>query len=253
MRARGHDWSRWQGQTDVEQLGDKADFIMPRCTIGWSYLDPWYIHNFKTSKEAGKLFGPYHVLYPSNEDPKREAAWFKSNAIVDGVMPDFIVCDLELTHGLPPSNVLEQCRVLAVECGMLFGLVPRIYSASWFWNGNNYLGSVTPGGWENDFPLIEAEYLTPPGTTWKFGDEPQEPKEPATLSKGWDDWWMWQWTDRIEPIGVSSKQQDADVYNGTLDELKADLGIGSPQLTDKEKLDILWEAHPNLHPQGQNN
>jgi len=26
---------------------------------------------------------------------------------------------------------------------------------------------------------------------------------------------------------------------------------GIPYLTDKDKLDILWEAHPNLHPQGE--
>lgn len=250
MRARGLDWSRYQKQTDISQLIDKVDFVVPRCTIGWSYLDSWYYHNFTTVKDAGKIIGAYHVLWPENQDPKREAQWFLKNAVVEGVVPDFVVCDIELMHGLSPANVLEQCRVLVNEVGDLFGLVPRIYTASWYWNEKDYLGPVTPAGWENKFPLIEAEYLTPPlryPRVWKFGEEPQD-SEPAILSRGWDNWWMWQWTDRIEPIGVSSKQQDADVYNGTLEELRADLGIGAPQLTDKEKLERLWDAHPELHP-----
>jgi hypothetical protein len=58
---------------------------------------------------------------------------------------------------------------------------------------------------------------------------------------------MWQWTSKGKPIGVQSKSLDYNVYNGTGEELREFLG--SPQqLTLEEKVDILWEAHPELHP-----
>jgi len=260
MRANLVDWSRHQGKTDVELLEDLIDGVIARCTIGWSYKDAWYIHNFMHTKAIpGKLFGAYHVLWPENRDPKREARWFKSQASVDGVWPDFIVCDDELMQGLPAHDVLRQCEVLAKECGNLFGVVPRIYTGSWFWNGANHLGPATPGGWEHQFPLIEAEYLSVPliyngrprwPRTWRFGEEPQPPIAPKVLGRGWQEWWMMQWTSKLEPIGVQSKSQDGCVYNGTLNELIIELGIKEPPLMYEQKTDILWEAHPELHLEG---
>jgi len=119
-------------------------------------------------------------------------------------------------------------------------------TGSWYWNGAKYLGTVTPGGWEHDFPLIEAEYLTLPlryPRVWRFGEEPME-KEPQVLGRGWSDWWMWQWTSKMEPIGVSSKSQDAIVFNGSYQDLRRELGIGTPQPTLEEKVE---QAHPELH------
>jgi len=248
------DHSRHQGQTDPEVLADHVDGVILRCTIGWSYLDPWYIYSFKRWKAIpDKIVAAYHVLWPENEDPKREARWFRSNAIVDGVAPDFVVCDDELMHGLSPANVLGQCKALAYETREQFGgTTTALYSSSWYWNGAKYLGTVTPGGWEHDFPLIEAEYLTPPlryPRVWRFGEEPME-KEPKVLGRGWTKWWMWQWTSKMEPVGVSSKSQDAIVFNGSYQDLRRELGIGTPQPTLEEKVERLWEAHPELHQKG---
>ena len=225
-RSNGRDWSRYQGRTDVEMVADDIDFLMARCTIGWSYRDQWYAWNLQQAKAANIIFGAYHVLWPANNDPKREAKWFADNWTVDGEAPDFVVCDDELMHNKSPANVLNQCRVLALEVSDLFGAPTRIYTGSWFWNQ-----LPSPGGFEDQFPLIEAEYLIPPvryPRVWHTGEDPQQPKEPAVLGRGWDDWWMWQWTSKMEPVGVESKSQDADVYNGTLQQLKEDLAIVKP-------------------------
>jgi len=244
------DHSRHQGQTDPEILAEHVDGVILRCTIGWSYLDPWYIYSFKRWKAIpDKIVAAYHVLWPENENPRKEASWFKSNAVVDGVYPDFVVCDEELTHGLPAHNVMEQCRVLAYETRDLLGRLTTVYSGSWFWNGKKYIGPASPGGWEHEFPLIEAEYLTPPlryPRVWHFDEAPMD-KEPKVLGRGWNRWWMWQWTSKLEPIGVSSKSQDCIVYNGTIEELKAELGVTEPIMSLEEKVERLWEAHPELH------
>ena len=245
MRSNGRDWSRHQARTDVELIADDVDYIMARCTIGWSYRDAWYAWNFMNIKAAEKLFGAYHVLWPENNDPKREAQWFAQNWTVDGEVPDFVICDDELMQERTPANVLEQCRILAFEVGDLFGAAPRIYTGSWFWNR-----LPSPGGWENQFPLIEAEYLTPPlryPRVWRTGEDPQPPKAPGLLARGWDDWWMWQWTSKMEGVGVESKTQDADVFNGTYQQLLESLDLAQPPLTYNQKTDILWSHHPELH------
>jgi GH25 family lysozyme M1 (1,4-beta-N-acetylmuramidase) len=248
MRANLVDWSRYQGKTDVALLANKIDGVMARSSIGWSYKDAWYIHNFKTTQAAGKIFAAYHVLWPENNDPKREARWAKDQMVVDGVWPDYQVLDIELMHGRSGTDILQQSEIICKELANLTGLFTVIYTGSWFWNR-----LPSPGGFEQDFPLIEAEYRSPPTyripRVFKFGEEPQGPKKPLVLGRGWTDWWMWQWTSKMEPVGVQSASQDHDVYNGTLEMLEQDLGLGGgqPPVSDKEKLDRLWVHHPELH------
>jgi GH25 family lysozyme M1 (1,4-beta-N-acetylmuramidase) len=226
------------------------DAIVARCTIGWSYLDPWYINNLREAEANGLAFGAYHVLWPSNQNPTREAKWFAEQ--IDGrgneKSPDFIVADLELTQGLSANNVGDQIKTLLPAMESEIGLKPIVYTGSWWWNGTAHLGPATPLGIEPNYDLWEAEYLKhPTGELWSPNQAPQAPKEAKTLGRGWDKWLFWQWTAHGEPIGVQSRQMDYNVFNGTEEDFRKFLGDGS--LTDKEKLDLLWEAHPELHPE----
>lgn len=250
MRARFVDISRYQGQVDASHLSANSFIGMcARCTIGWSYKDPFYINNFKEAAADGLLFGAYHVLWPSNNNPRREAQWFFEQMKVNGDLPHFIVADLERMGGRKPSSVANQIVILLAEMKSLTGINPIVYTGSWFWNGA--LGPATPIGIEKDHPLWEAEYttgrLTPNGSV-NPSRSPEPPEKPSVLGAGWDEWWMWQWTSKGIPYGApDASNMDYNVFNGTEEDFMKWLGLGN-QLTLEEKVDALWEAHPELHP-----
>jgi GH25 family lysozyme M1 (1,4-beta-N-acetylmuramidase) len=245
MRARLVDVSRHQGKVNVAEI-KAAGFcgLVARCTIGWSYFDPFYEDTQRQAHDIGMIFGAYNVLWPENRNPQREAIW--ANQKMGDV--DFFVEDIELTQGISASNIGNQARTKMLKLEELRGSKPWVYTGSWFWNGNGALGSATPFGWEQEYALWEAEYLRKAFGLYDPDDSPEFVK-PQTLGKGWANWRMWQWTSKGKPIGVQSKSLDYNVYNGTEEELREFLG--SPQqLTLEEKVDILWEAHPELHPEG---
>ena len=246
MRARLVDVSRHQGKKDVAKI-KAAGFcgLVARCTIGWSYFDPFYEDTQQQALDLGMIFGAYNVLWPSNQNPQREADW--ANQKMGKV--DFFVEDIELVQGISPSNIGNQARTKMLKLEELRGSKPWVYTGSWYWNGPSYIGSATPFGWEQEYYLWEAEYLPKPLGRLFNPDESPEFVKPKTLGKGWAEWRVWQWTSKGKPIGVQSKTLDYNVYNGTEEELRA--LINAPhQLTLEEKLDILWDNHPEIHPEG---
>lgn len=260
------DWSRYQGQTNLRKTVDKWVLAgaMFRCTIGVSYFDPWYEWNFDQAFEIKQenpefVIGAYHVLWPWNRDPLREAEWFSNHISVSGEKPDFVVDDMERPNtvkgwkSISPQQVGNQiiAQLPAIESET--GLRCLSYTGSWWWNGYSHLGSATPLGIEQRFPLIEAEYTD----RWyhkigsrDFSEAPEEPLKPASLGHGWtmNDLVSWQWTSRLRPVGVSSASQDGQVMMVSLEQFRKIIGADPPDLTDKEKLSILWAAHPELHP-----
>ena len=240
MRARLVDVSRHQGKVNVSAI-QNAGFcgLVARCTIGWSYLDPFYEDTKSQAEELGMIFGAYNVLWPENQNPSREAIW--ANQKMGEV--DFFVEDIELVQGISASNIGNQARTKMLKLEELRKAKPWVYTGSWFWNGA--LGSATPFGWEQEYHLWEAEYLTKPFGLFDPSDSPETTK-PYTLGKGWTEWLVWQWTSKGKPIGVQSSSLDYNVYNGTEEELRGFLGAPS-QLTLEEKVNMLWGAHPELH------
>lgn len=269
MRTRIIDWSRHQGVTNLQAVRTRWGIIMlmARCTIGWSYKDPHYINNFRQAIAIKNAFPndefwfvAYHVLWPWNRDPLREVGWFLENIEVDGILPDFLVDDLELPNStdgwasLTPSSVADQIETQLPAIEQRSGLSVATYTGSWWWNSSRHIGSVTPIGIEQDFPLIEAEYITP---AWKvgrvdFSEEPADDRFPISLGRGWtlEDLLSWQWTSGLIPEGVQSASQDGQSLMWTLEKLREWAGKDTtePPLTYEQKTDILWEAHPELHP-----
>lgn len=260
MRERMVDWSRHQGQTDLAKAIDEWGIVglMARCTIGFGYADAWYEWNFEQAQRLGILFGAYHVLYPWNRNPGKEVDWFARHIMVNGTLPDFVVADLELPHTedgwktITPKEVGQQIVSLLPALAARTGKRVFVYTGSWWWNGtigNCLMGKVTPLGIEQDYMLWESEYpINTPVGGIQFSQAPEAPKMP-TLGKGWTDKDLvgWQWTSCLKPTGVQSKSQDADVLIPTFDEFLVIIGKAAPPLSDKVKLDRLWEAHPELH------
>jgi hypothetical protein len=261
MRERMVDWSRYNGRTNLKAAVDAFGIVglMARCTIGHSYVDPYYYHNFQQARDLGILFGAYHVLRPQERAPFREVEWFKTYMTLAGEPPDFIVGDCELPNKVADWKLItpkEAGQVIVTTLPMMrdrIGLPTFCYTGSWWWNGADHLGPATPLGIEDDFMLIEGEYTTlsiDRGKV-KFSQAPEPPKRP-TIGRGWTQETLlsWQWTDGLEGIGCGpdgNKYQDGQVLMPTYKELLVILGKQSPPMPDKAKLDRLWEHHPELH------
>jgi hypothetical protein len=76
------------------------------------------------------------------------------------------------------------------------------------------------------------------------------------LPKGWNHWAIWQYSSRIQPPAADvvdtffDHQYDWNLIQASLDEFKTLIGKGKTHiLTDHDMLMILWNAHPELHPQ----
>jgi hypothetical protein len=254
------DWSKYNGKTNLKATVDEFGIValMARCTIGHAYVDPYYYHNFQQARDLGVLFGAYHVLRPQERAPAAEVAWFKKYMTLDGEPPDFAVGDCEL-----PNKPIDWKLITPKEAGQVItatfytmraSLAIKIltYTGSWWWNGKDHLGSVTPLGMEKDFPLIEAEYLTLATDRGRveWDKAPEAPRLPSP-GRGWkpEDIVSWQWTDGLRGVGCGpdgNKYMDGQVLIPTYDEFLALIGKTHP-VSDKAKLDRLWEHHPELH------
>ena len=225
--------------------------IVARCTIGKKFDGSavgktleYYLNSRAQARQNGMIFGGYHVIWPANRDPRGEADHYLANC----GETDLDVLDTELTHGLPAAEVVEQCRIWAERVKTATGRAPEVYTGSWFWDGAGWVGAATPAGWERNYGLIEAEYTVqmPRG-----GVLPSQAPigEPGDLSDGFQGWKFWQWTSSGKPYGMSAdvSSVDYDVFNGTEEELRAYLSLGPKPITADEKLNRLWQAHPELH------
>jgi len=230
MRATLVDVSKHQGNINGEKIAE-AGFcgIVARCTLGWGYIDPQYSRNLAQAVANNLIFGAYHVIWPRNKAVLKEVDWFLQNL---GSQVDLVVCDIEV-HA--EQNVLGYAEEWLTEVEKHLGQRPIIYTGSWFWNQ-----LPSPAGWEKDYSLWEAEYLSvPPGQMkWDPSQAPQE-KDPTSLGRGWDTWTFWQWTSSGKPIGVQSESLDYNVFNGTEDQLRE--WLKSP-ITHKVEVDIPKEA-----------
>lgn len=219
------DVSRYQGVVDgaaVKAAGFTG--MIARCTIGWSYVDPFYESNYLIAKNSGLWFGAYHVTWPANRAPDREAQWFMDHIIPQGesVEPKYKVVDSELGtsyhesghHLVSGSDIIamtvrEAELITAGTDGLSW-----IYTARWFWNSNKLKPFIGQG--ENAYPLHVANYpwSTPPrdvGTdpTIKYNVYP-------LIADPWeeDELIAWQWTSKWphQQQLAQSHGLDADIF-----------------------------------------
>jgi lysozyme len=233
-RALGIDVSRYQGAVDWAQVkAAGGGFGIARCTIGLAPIDPRYKANIAGIREQGMVSGAYGVLWPANRNPKGEAEWFVEN--LGDPLPDLLVFDFELGtkvhpaghHKLTGRELIDQAELWLRTVERLTARRPIIYTAAWFWNDAKM---PTPTDWQDEYDLWVANYQ----------------RETPIMPRGWARWTFWQKDNTAKVPGVSGNC-DLDVFNGEANELTAYVAAqGAPRLTDKQKLDRLWEAHPEL-------
>ena len=216
--------------------------IVARCTIGLAEdgssvgrsLD-FYHNSQKQARDNGMIFGAYHVLWPSNKNPIREADHFLARC---GPV-DLAVLDVELDHGLTKAAIQAQAKIWLDRVAAVLQRKVLVYSASWWW--------TVAAGWENQYPLWEAEYtVSAPRGGIDISQQPEAPEKPATLAKGWDQWAMWQWTSGGKPVGVQSESLDYNVANATEEQLRVFLELEAPPPTLEARV-VKLETEARAH------
>lgn len=235
----GIDVSRWQGKINWDIIAahkEPVRFAGIRATISWGYADSWFKRNWQEAKRVGILRMAYHVIYPA-QDPKRQMDnLFNTVGSDTGELP--LVLDVELDHKQSPdkiqSNILKSAAIIEERTGRK----PIIYSrASWV---NPFItANRTPPGWLNDYDWWLAHYL-------RSGSE--HPGPPA-LPKGLvsERLLIHQTSDHGPAIGAESKMMDYNRWQYDEAHLEKYAGVKFG-LSYEEKFDLLWKAHPELHP-----
>ena len=236
----GIDVSRWQGNINWDAVAineRKVLFAGIRATISWGYVDSWFNHNWSEAKRVGIARTAYHVLYPG-VSPKQQIDNFLKVVGEDiGEIP--LVLDVELPHNKSPqeiTNAILQCSSI-IETKT--GKKPIIYSRASFID-KYVTGSRSPGAWLNQYDWWLAHYL-------RSGKEHAGPPAvPKGVSR--NRVLIHQTTPSGEAFGCDGNVMDYNRWQFDQDHFN-NYVKRSKTITVAEKIDILWNAHPELHPE----
>lgn len=231
----GTDISRWEDNPStpkkidfVKMKNAGAKFVIFKATQGKSYTDRVFTGSYEDASIL--IRGAYHFLDWSATAAQQAEHFLAKIANVKLDFPPIV--DYEYRTNAPSRSVaigMLETFVKTVEART--GRVPIIYTAPAYWNE---FGSKA-AAWKK-YPLWIANYKV---------------TKPA-IPLPWTDYLMWQYTDSGdgEAFGTETKEIDLNVFNGTENDLRKFVGleiIPPPVLTDAEKLERLWNAHPELH------
>lgn len=207
-RPNGIDVSWYQGNVDWKQVAPKVAFAVTKVTEGSYTVDPMFVRNWSGIKSAGiEIRGAYHFGHVEN-DPIEDAVNFLTQlATVGGLHNgDFVALDLEDKHDAEPEVCSDWASKWMSYVRASLDL-PRervfLYTGAWWWNER------TEGNPVNRYPLWVSGYV---------------PEDKLKLPRGWTKWTIWQHTSSLLLDGINNRV-DANVYNGTLQELKEQMGV----------------------------
>lgn len=229
----GVDLSHWNTSVDFVALKAAGfEFAILKATEQVSYVDPTFAPRWRQALDAGMIVGTYH-FFRSNYSGINQADHHLNT----------IAPLLDATKGkiIPPDNDVETEDGVTVAVRKprildwhnltkaALNLKPLAYSSQYMWQvltGNMALDCT---GWAAHWTSA-ATYLWPYG--WpvagrkfvQFGVYPKHSWVPV--------------------VPGCTGEVDVNKFLGTLDELKAFVGI--TELTDHEKLEKLWSYHPEL-------
>ena len=195
----GIDTSFWQGTIDWAAVAQSGKgFAIARVSDGLLYPDPVFARDWPAIAQAGMVRGAYQFFRPS-QDPIAQARLFGNMlAHSGGIGPADLppILDLEVTDGEPSSVVVARAQAWITEMQRLTGKRPMVYTASFM---SSVIGSSLAA-----YPLWVANYQV----------------SCPHLPTGWTGWRIWQNGDAGRVPGIRNGV-DVDVFNGTLDELRA--------------------------------
>lgn len=194
----GIDVSHYQDKIDWETLRNNNDefplgFVFVRATAGKNKVDSEFRNNWIGAKEQGYLRGAYHYYRPDENSLKQADNFIKNVTLSKGDLPP--VLDIEkIPNGQSLDSLQVGLKRWLDKVEGHYGMKPIIYSGESFYT--DFLKEEFEG-----YDLWVASYSF-------FEDEIR------------NDWLIWQFTDKGELKGVKG-MVDVDIYNGSMEELKA--------------------------------
>jgi lysozyme len=188
----GIDVSRYQERISWETVQKmevdyiKLGFVFIKATEGTNRTDPYFLRNWKRSKEAGMVRGAYHFFITTRDGTEQAKNFTRIVKLESGDLPP--VLDVEKTFGVPPAIIRKEVLEWCTYIESYYGIKPILYTNADFYK--NYLQ-----GYLDDYPLWVAHYL-----------QPHQPR----ITR---DWAFWQHSESGTVNGIYGKV-DFNVFNG---------------------------------------
>ena len=188
----GIDVSEWQGRINFKEVAESGiEVVYIRASEGTSYIDPYFMDNYRGAKENGIRVGFYHFLTATTtEEAEREAKFFVSN--IKGLEPDCkLAMDFEVFNGLGREEINRISKVFLEKVEELSGKECVIYSDA------SNARDVFDEELAKKYPIWVADYFV---------------DEPANNGK-WDSWVGFQYSDKGRIKGIFGNV-DRDRFTG---------------------------------------
>ena len=188
----GIDVSEWQGRINFKEVAESGiEVVYIRASEGTTYIDPYFMDNYRGAKENGIRVGFYHFLTATTtEKAEREAKFFVSN--IKGLEPDCkLAMDFEVFNGLGREEINRISKVFLEKVEELSGKECVIYSDA------SNARDVFDEELAKKYPIWVADYFV---------------DEPANNGK-WDSWVGFQYSDKGRIKGISGNV-DRDRFTG---------------------------------------
>ena len=210
MRTLGCDVSKWQKQIDwarVVETGLRFAIIKASQALR---VDPWFHRNWGGAGAVDIVRGAYHLAELDDDIPAQAEHYLE---LVRPGPGDLLALDIETgkIEEVAPSRahegILEWLETVERACGKS----PLLYISP---RGVKKLRGLSEG--LPRFPLWDVDYESTLKNGVPIKTEPDMPT-------GWDTWVMWQFTSDGggKQHGMESNGLDLNLFNGTVEELKA--------------------------------
>lgn len=192
---KGIDVSHYQGHIDWQKIkSQNISFAFIKATEGSSHIDKRFYENRKGADEAEILYGFYHFFSFESSGEKQAKHFIDTVGNLKGCL--FPVVDVEYYGKIKPEkqNVIRELNIFLEIVEKEYGVKPIIYSTTVFYNKYLYQNFFSNPLW------IRNVYF------YSFKD-----------------WIFWQYSDKAVLEGYQGKEKyiDMNVFDGSLDELKA--------------------------------
>ncbi len=241
MRSFGIDISGYQGVVDWTQV--KADpqrvgFAFIKASEGTGGTQPTYKAQWDGAGQVGILRSAYHYHH-GEYNGTAQADWFMGQAQKGELPPavDFEDGETLMTTAITGAAMLENLRACLERIYAVWGVKAIVYTGYWFLFACFNESPAYDARWLANYPLWIAHW-----TNYGADVTAGQPSKPS-----WWPWRFWQYSSSGAVDGIKGRC-DINLYNGTLDELRAWAGLEPAPvgLTLAEKVEKLWAGHPEL-------
>lgn len=205
----GIDVSAYQHNVDwAAQAAAGIKFAYVLATEGNYARNGYFNSQHIGARTAGLMVGSYHFANPAVSSGAAQAQYFVNRGggwTADGnTLPP--VLDMEddpynkdICYLLSPAKMVDWIKDYSSELALLTGKRPVIYTTSKWWTKCTADSAAFASQ-----PLLLARFAATPGT----------------IPQGWSRYTFWQYSEK-RPVSAPDVVGDMDVFNGSIDELRA--------------------------------